>query len=85
MGLDTAPTIEVMTTPGDRDDAAASGIAMARFMMRLLDFLTDKGQCEQRIHLVAHSMGNWALRHAVQGLISLQAQARLPTRPPRLR
>jgi esterase/lipase superfamily enzyme len=24
-------------------------------------------------------MGNWALRHAVQGLIALQAQARLPT------
>jgi esterase/lipase superfamily enzyme len=63
----------------DRDDAAASGAAMARFMMRLLMFLSDaSGRCEQRIHLVAHSMGNWALRHALQGLIALQNQARLP-------
>ena len=72
------------TTPpweyhSDRDDAAASGVAMARFMMRLLDFLSNKGLCEQRIHLIAHSMGNWALRHAVQGLIALNAHARLPT------
>jgi esterase/lipase superfamily enzyme len=64
----------------DREDAAASGIAMARFMMRLLAFLSDtEGRCEQRIHLVAHSMGNWALRHAVQGLLALNDQARLPT------
>ena len=62
----------------DRDDAAASGVAMARFMMRVLDFLSDKGKCEQRIHLVAHSMGNWAFRHAVQGIIALNEQARLP-------
>ncbi len=62
----------------DRDDAAASGAAMARFMMRVLDFLSDKGKCEQRIHLVAHSMGNWAFRHAVQGLVALNEQARLP-------
>ena len=72
------------TTPpweyhSDRDDAAASGVAMARFMMRLLDFLSNKGLCEQRIHLVAHSMGNWALRHAVQGIIALFAHAHLPT------
>jgi esterase/lipase superfamily enzyme len=54
----------------DRDDAAASGTAMARFMTRLLDFLAGGAdRCEQKIHLVAHSMGNWALRHAVQGLI----------------
>jgi esterase/lipase superfamily enzyme len=63
----------------DRDDAAASGTAMARFMMRVLDFLFEKGQCEQRVHLIAHSMGNWALRNAVQGLITLNASARLPT------
>jgi len=71
------------TTPpweyhSDRDDAAASGVAMARFMMRVIDFLSDQGRCEQRIHLVAHSMGNWAFRHAVQGLIALNDQARLP-------
>src|SRR5262249_36014817 len=63
----------------DRDDAAASGVAMARFMMRTLDFLSDQGVCGQRIHLVAHSMGNWAFRHAVQGLIGLLGTAALPT------
>jgi esterase/lipase superfamily enzyme len=63
----------------DRDDAAASGVAMARFMMRVVDFLSDSsGRCDQGIHLVAHSMGNWALRHAVQGLIGLTNAAQLP-------
>jgi esterase/lipase superfamily enzyme len=59
----------------DRDDAEASGKAMARSLLRLVEFLdeTNSGgeQCAQRLHLVAHSMGNWALRHALQGLRSL--------------
>lgn len=65
----------------DRMDAEASGVAVARFMRRLVDFLTDRqsGRCEQGIHLVAHSMGNWALRHAVLSLASLVEQAKLPT------
>lgn len=64
----------------DRDDAAASGAAIARFVMRLIEFLSDgTGRCDQRIHLVSHSMGNWALRHAVQGVIALSEQARMPT------
>lgn len=55
----------------DRDDARASGVAIARSFLRLVDFLKELGQarhCEQSIHLVAHSMGNWALRHALQEL-----------------
>lgn len=75
----------------DRHDAQASGIAMARALRRLIEFLIElrsedrdaerrariEGKalapeavraCEQRIHLVAHSMGNWALRHAVLAL-----------------
>lgn len=56
----------------DRDDAEASGKAMARSLLRLIEFLNetnaDDEQCDQRLHLVAHSMGNWALRHMVQGL-----------------
>ena len=53
----------------DRDDAEASGTAMARAVLRFFDYLqrTDDS-CTQRIHLVAHSMGNWALRYAVQKL-----------------
>lgn len=56
----------------DRDDAEASGKAMARALLRLVDFLGRVAPCGQRLHLVAHSMGNYALRHAVQGLRSLQ-------------
>jgi esterase/lipase superfamily enzyme len=64
----------------DRQDAAASGVAMARFMRRLVDFMSDtEGKCEQRIHLVAHSMGNWALRNAVQQMIALVDHAKFPT------
>lgn len=64
----------------DRDDAEASGKAIARFMMRLFDFLKDDaGQCQQRLHLVVHSMGNWALRHALTGARSLNGEGRLPT------
>lgn len=59
----------------DRDDAEASGKAMARSFLRLLEFLQETtgndAQCRQRLHLVAHSMGNWALRHMVQGLVQL--------------
>jgi esterase/lipase superfamily enzyme len=72
----------------DREDAAASGLAMGRALMRLVEFLTalrsedhatvlaarragtvpDAAalkQCTRRLHVLAHSMGNWALRHAV--------------------
>lgn len=77
----------------DRDDAQASGLAMARALLRLLQYLkalndeekqrrremalatdneilpdTDRLICNQRIHLVAHSMGVWALHHAVSRL-----------------
>lgn len=75
----------------DRDDAEASGLAMARALLAFLQFLTDllrddataiaaaraEGKvpppdllrrCNQRVHLMAHSMGNWALRHAVLAL-----------------
>ena len=61
----------------DRDDAAMSGVAMARALRRFLDFLSETGRCSGRIHLVAHSMGNWALRHAVLGLRALQDGGRL--------
>lgn len=64
----------------DRDDAEASGKAMARAVLRLLDFLSSIDaamRCGHRIHLVAHSMGNWALRHALQGLRSLVGDGNL--------
>jgi len=65
----------------DRDDAKASGTAIARAVMRFTDFMAETGDpaCVRRIHLVAHSMGNWALRHAVQGMKELAGGQTLPT------
>lgn len=53
----------------DRMDAQASGIAFARAFLKLTDFIaetTEDERCDQKIHLIAHSMGNYVLRHAVQ-------------------
>jgi esterase/lipase superfamily enzyme len=74
---------DASTTPwgyaSDRDDAAQSGIAMARALKRLIDFLEEQPTpCRRRMHIVSHSMGNWALRHAVLGIRSLLGAARLP-------
>jgi esterase/lipase superfamily enzyme len=53
----------------DRIDAALSGVAIGRTILKALDFigrLPPDDRCSRRIHLLAHSMGNWALRHALQ-------------------
>ncbi|MEM6683554.1 MAG: alpha/beta hydrolase [Pseudomonadota bacterium] len=53
----------------DRVDAAASGAAMSRALQKLASFLRRPvtGElCKQNVHIMAHSMGNYALRHAVQ-------------------
>lgn len=57
----------------DRQDAAASGPAFGRGLLKLTDFLrgsTSEEACNQRIHLVAHSMGNYVLRHTVQEIVA---------------
>ncbi len=64
----------------DRDDAKTSGVAMARAILKLREFLRDLGRersCKQSIHLVAHSMGNFAIRWALQGLRQ-ELNGRLP-------
>ena len=73
-----APNIFVFTWPSDgevtgygndRHDAEASGFAVARGLIKLAGFLrqTDPAlACQQRINLLAHSMGNYVLRHALQ-------------------
>ncbi len=63
----------------DRSDAVASAPAFARAMLKLKDFLIDvrrkeKGKkrsktqegCGAKIHLMAHSMGNYVLRNGIQ-------------------
>jgi esterase/lipase superfamily enzyme len=53
----------------DRLDAAASGAAFARGFLKIADFIMQtqpEERCEQRLHLMTHSMGAYVLRHAVQ-------------------
>jgi len=66
----------------DRQDAAPSGPAFARAFLKLADFLqgsTPEEECRQKLHLLAHSMGNYVLRHAVQ-----EIRSHFPGRPPRV-
>ena len=59
------------TYKDERRRAEASGVAMGRAILKATDFLRalprDR-QCGQRIHLMAHSMGNWALRGAIRSI-----------------
>ena len=55
----------------DRADARATGPAAGRMLFRLRDFLAEvrRGEeCGGRIHLMAHSMGNYVLRNGLQEL-----------------
>jgi esterase/lipase superfamily enzyme len=55
----------------DRDDARASGVALGRGLQKLACFLREskpEAYCDQSIHLMAHSMGNYALRWALQAI-----------------
>jgi esterase/lipase superfamily enzyme len=58
----------------DRATAAASGPAVARTIRRLHDYvdsLAREQRCDQSIHLLCHSMGNYVLRNALQALMRL--------------
>lgn len=66
----------------DREDARASGPGFARAFLKLADFLSlaqPEENCDQCLHLVAHSMGVYLLRHALQAIIQERGQ-----HPPRL-
>ena len=65
----------------DRDDARASAKAVARALEALLTFLRKldrKDWCGANIHLVAHSMGNYVLRNALQALLSNVGSRSIP-------
>jgi esterase/lipase superfamily enzyme len=58
----------------DRGTARASGVAIARTMRILYDFIDNlprRDFCRQPLHLICHSMGNYAFRYAVQALMQL--------------
>ncbi len=65
----------------DRDDARSSAKAIARSLERLMDYLGQLKRadwCKADIHLVAHSLGNYALRNALQALLSNHGGRPLP-------
>lgn len=59
------------TYADDRRRAEASGLALGRAILKATDFIRGTARdarCDGRLHLLCHSMGNWALRGAVQGM-----------------
>lgn len=57
----------VIAYRNDRLDAVASGAAFARGFLKVADFILQSDQrCTHRLHLIAHSMGNYVLRYALQ-------------------
>ena len=65
----------------DRDDARSSAKAVARSLMRFMEYvraLPADQWCGRQVHLVAHSMGNYMLRHALQAMLSDFGRRTLP-------
>ena len=74
----------------DRSEAAASGSALARGMLKLRDFLAEvcrrpgsanvagPAPCNQDIHLLCHSMGNFAMQNALPRIADYAAGRALP-------
>ncbi|GAB4394715.1 MAG: hypothetical protein Tsb0032_22430 [Kiloniellaceae bacterium] len=59
------------TYQDDRKRAEAAGPALGRAILKATDFIRNtprSERCDGRIHLLCHSMGNWALRGAVQAM-----------------
>ncbi|GAB6052445.1 hypothetical protein JCM17960_12650 [Magnetospira thiophila] len=62
-------SIPLQSYHSDRIDAKASAQSFARGFHKARDFLgslIETDYCNHHLHLIAHSMGNYVLRHAVQ-------------------
>lgn len=73
--------VPYLSYASDRDDGRASAKAVARALQRLLDYLRAldrRDWCGAKLHLVAHSMGCYVLRHALQALLSDFGERPLP-------
>lgn len=70
--------VPAMSYYSDREDARVSGPAVARAFLKLKDFvsaLKRPDHCQQRLHLLAHSMGNYVLRQGLQAVIAKDPKA----------
>jgi esterase/lipase superfamily enzyme len=73
--------VPIIAYASDRDDARSSAKAVARSLLRFIAYLREldrKDWCDRNIHLVAHSMGNYVLRNALQAMISELGGRTLP-------
>jgi len=65
--------VPLMSYYSDREDARASGPAIARAFLKLQEYLSalsETDYCERYLHLLTHSMGAYVLRNALQALIA---------------
>jgi esterase/lipase superfamily enzyme len=65
--------VPLMSYYSDREDARASGPALARAFLKLREFLLKirvEDRCERSIHLLAHSMGAYVLRQGLQATLA---------------
>lgn len=70
--------IPYMSYYSDREDARASGPALARTYLKLRDYLEELKRpdyCERRLHLMAHSMGAYVLRQGLQAALAKEPTA----------
>lgn len=70
--------VPLLAYKSDRADARASGPALARLLLRTRDFLGQiaRGdECGGRLHLLAHSMGNYVLRNALEEIKRVSGDA----------
>jgi esterase/lipase superfamily enzyme len=62
-----------MSYYSDREDARASGPALARAYLKMQEFvagLKEEEHCQRCLHLLAHSMGAYVLRNGVQAILA---------------
>lgn len=66
----------------DRSDARGSGYAIGRGILKLRDFLirqrTEGNACNNNLHLLCHSMGNYVLQNALERIIQFTPTSSLP-------
>lgn len=65
--------VPLMSYYSDREDARATGPALARAFLKFRDYvraLNEADYCQRCVHLLAHSMGAYVLRNGLQAVIA---------------
>jgi esterase/lipase superfamily enzyme len=81
--------LPLLAYKSDRTDAKASGPAIGRALLKLRDFLLSlrdatgkavdpNALCNQQLHLLCHSMGNYVFQNAIERLAEHTPGSRMP-------